>query len=74
MPREKSERAIGKISPIHGLAFAVLVLILPAQISSCMRLPREVKAELEPDSTQNNHFAVDQGRQPDSANRAKTGQ
>jgi len=49
-------------------------LILLTQISACLHIPREVRAELEPERAQHNHFSAEPGVKSESGNEAKAAQ
>jgi hypothetical protein len=44
-----------------------MTAILLTQIPACLHVPREVRAELEPDGSPQNHFADEPADRPKSA-------
>jgi hypothetical protein len=72
------DRMIKKYPLIQYLASLVVALILLTQISACLRIPREVHAELEPESAPHNHFntepSLESESESESGNKAKTTQ
>ena len=50
----------------------LVALILLTQISACLRIPGEVRAELKPESAHHDHFDAEPGEQSKTGNEART--